>query len=458
MDKGNTLQPWISMIMKKIPDRTRITPSLLFLLFSFFLSSPVLAVDSGVLLAAQNMLNNGQSLDALDLLDPHEEEYAGDKDYDYLYGLALLDTGEPAAAVFAFQRVLAVEPNFAGARLELGRSYFDMGQMERAQREFTIVQNQSPPKSVSAVIDKYIAAIESRNLKNRRGWRGFLQLGLGDDSNVNNATRATSFLGFDLTDESRETSSSVISTLGGASYDLPLSFDSKLFFKASVNHRANNDASFTSTMNYDALTGYNTSFGNSGDLSLAVQVYSADVDGDFNNRGFNLSTQYNHHFSPLNQLGFILRFGKVDYQSAFDIKDIDQKLLGLSWAHVFSGDSRISLVLSTIAGQDTAVETNSPYGRDYTGLRLSASYPVTHRFNLFASVGQTNSDYDGAFFGSAENRVDEQGDASLGASWRINKTWLLRAVYGASTTTSNIDIFEYDKNTIMFTARSEFLP
>ena len=213
------------------------------------------AVDKSVLLAAQNMLNQGQSVEALDLLNPHEEEYAGDKEYDYLYGLALLDTGEAGAAVFAFQRVLAIEPNFAGARLELARSYFEMGQMQRAQREFLVLQNQSPPQHVSDVIDKYMAAIESRSLQNRRGWRGFLQFGVGDDSNVNNATSADSFLGFDLSDDSRETSSSVISTMGGASYDLPFNIDSKFFFKASINHRANNDASYTSTVNYDGLMG-----------------------------------------------------------------------------------------------------------------------------------------------------------------------------------------------------------
>lgn len=416
------------------------------------------AADESLLLAAQNMLNNGQSIEAFDLLDPHEEEYAGEKEYDYLYGLSLLDTGESASAVFAFQRVLAIDPEFAGARLELGRSYFDMGQMQRAQREFQLVQNQSPPDSVKQVIDKYLAAIESRNLRNREGWRGFLQLGLGDDSNVNNATSAESFLGFDLTDESRETSSSVISTLGGASYDLPLNFHSKFFFKGSVNLRANNDASYTSTVNYDVLAGYNRTFSTQGDLSVATQFYTASVDGEFNNRGFNLTGQYNLNFSPVNQMGFLLRAGKVDYDTAFDIKDIDQTLLGLSWAHVFGGQSRVSIVLAAIAGKDTAVETDSPYGRDYNGLRLSASYPLTHRFNLFTTVGQTDSDYDGSFFENPESRSDSLTDITLGSSWRVNKTWVLRAVIGQSHNTSNIEIFDYDKNLVMFTARSEFLP
>lgn len=427
-------------------------------IFSLLLLKPALAVEQSLLVAAQTMLNKGQSLDALELLQPNEEEYAGEKEYDYLYGLALLDTGEPASAVFAFQRALAVEPNFAGARMELARSYFEMGQMPRAQREFLLVQNQQPPQNVKDVIDKYLAAIESRNLRNRRGWRGFVQLGLGDDSNVNSATTADTFLGFTLSEDSKETASSVISTLGGASYDVPLGFDSKVFFKGNVNHRANNDASFASTVNYDLLAGYNISFKNSNELSTAVQIYSAEVDGDFNNKGLNLTAQYNFNFSAVNQIGAFLRTGNVDYTSEFDVKDIDQTVFGLSWAHVFTGETRLSMVLAAIAGQDEAVESDSPYSRDVTGLRLSFAYPVSHRFNLFTSLGTTDSDYDSPFFDAAENRVDSGDDFALGASWRANKNWLLKAVVSRTENTSNVEIYDYQRDMLMFTARSEFFP
>ncbi len=429
-------------------------------IFVVFLSHSGLAqaVDPGLLQAAQTMIANGKSIDALDLLTPLENEYAGDKEFDYLYGLALLDTGEAGAAVFAFQRVLAVDPNFAGARLELGRSYFDMGQMQRASREFRIVQSQSPPQRVSNVIDKYMAAIEARNLKSRKGWKGFLQLGLGTDSNVNNATSVNSFLGFALADESKETSSSVISTLGGVVYDYPLSVSSKLFTKASMNLRSNNEASKTSTVNYDFLAGYTQSFGTAGDLSLAIQLYTADVNGDFNNKGLNLTTQYSYSISSTNQINLFLRAGNIDYVADFDAKDVQQKIIGSSWAHVFSGKSRTSFVLAAFSGEDEAKQETSPYGRQYAGLRLSASYPVTHRFNLFATIGGTNSVYDGTFFQQTEERSDELRDFSIGSSWRVNKTWVLRGVLGQSSNTSTIDIFEYDKNIIMFTARSEFLP
>jgi hypothetical protein len=303
-----------------------------------------------------------------------------------------------------------------------------------------------------------MAAIESRNLRNRRGWHGFLQLGVGDDSNVNTATSADTFLGFSLSEESQQTESSVISTLGGASYDLPLGFDSKVFFQGSVNHRANNDASFASTVNYDLIAGYNKSLANRNEFSTAVQAYAAEVDGDSNNQGMNLTAQYIFNLSSSNQIGTFARFGYVDYVSDFDIRDIDQTLMGISWAHVFSGNTRLSLVLAAIAGQEDAQESDSPYSRDITGLRMSLAYPISHRLNLFASLGNNDSEYDSPFFGDTEKRSDSLADLSVGSSWRVNKNWLLRVVYAHSENTSNVGIYEYDRDQIMFTARSEFMP
>lgn len=416
------------------------------------------AAGNDILLTAQNMLATGQSVEALDLLAPYEDELAGDKDFDYLFGLALYDTGDAASAVFAFQRILSIDPNFAGARLELARSFYEMGQLQRAQKEFKTLERQSPPANVQLVIDKYLSSIEAKNLQNRRGWSGFLKLGLGNDTNVNNATENESFLGFDLSEESKAKSSSVLTTLGGVRYDLPLSVDNKLLFKGSVNQRSNNSASFTNTLNYNVLAGYTQTLSSGHDFSVSLQAYSADVDGSFNNKGKNLTGQFNLNLSGNNQFGFFVRNGTVEYAEQFKTKDITQTLTGISWTHVFSGVTRVSLVSSILLGKDKAVETNSPYGRDYSGLRLSAAYPITHRVNLFASVGSTASFYDGGFFGSTEDREDTQVDYSFGSSWRVNKTWTLKALIGSVRATSNIDIFQYDKNIIMLSARSEFIP
>ncbi len=415
------------------------------------------SAEQSLLIAAQAMIRQGQALDALELLQPFEEDYAGEKEFDYLYGLALLDTGESASSIFAFQRALAVEPNFAGARLELARAYYDMGQMQRAQREFLILESQAPPENILDIIQEYLAAIESRNLRDRRGWSGYLQLGLGNDSNVNSATASDEFLGFQLTDESQETGSSVISTVGGVSYDLPLDVVSKLFFRANVSNQANTEASFTSSVNFDLLAGYNRRFKNNDEMFATAQIYSADVDGEFNNEGLNLFGQYNINLSTFNQIGLFARSGYIDYDTQFDVKDVDQTVFGTNWVHVFSGSARLSMVAALLLGEDVAKEPDSPYGRDFTGYRVSLAYPLSHRVNLFVSAGVTDSDYDGEFFGSPDKRSDSVSDFGFGASWRVNKTWMLRAILGRSENSSNVDLYTYDRDLIMFTARSELL-
>lgn len=419
------------------------------------------AVEPGVLLAAQNMLAKGQSLDALDLLSPHEEEYAGDKEYDYLYGLALLDTGDAPNSIFAFQRVLAVDPNFAGARLELARAYYQMGQLERSEREFLILKSQQPPKSVQTVIDKYLASIENQSIKNKQGWAGYLQLGFGNDTNVNNATSDQQFLGFDLTSDSRATDSTLVSTLAAVGYDLPLTKTSKFFALAAVNQRNNNDAAYTNTLNFDVSGGYSTSLSRFVDLSLGAQYYTARVDGEFNNKGAHLVAKLGYEINASYKTDLFLRHGVIDYTTTFDVKDVDQTLLGASLTTAFDipkSDYRVSLALTGLSGSDSPHESDSLYGRDYLGARISASLPISHRINVFSSLGTTRSHYDSMFFDSTGNRKDKVDDFSIGTSWRVNKQWLLKAVLGRTNSISNVAIFDYDKTLFLITARSEFRP
>src|SRR2546427_9945645 len=70
------------------------------------------------------------------LLDPLESQRAGDPEYDYLLGIAALDSGERERAVFALERVLAVNPKHAQPRPEIPRPYFEMGVHENAQTQF----------------------------------------------------------------------------------------------------------------------------------------------------------------------------------------------------------------------------------------------------------------------------------------------------------------------------------
>ncbi len=101
---------------------------------------------------ADQLMKANRAADAYALLAPLEDQLAGDPDYDYLLGISALDSGKPDKATLAFERLLATKPDFAGARLDMGRAYLMMGDRSRARTEFETVLSQNPPEAAKAVI------------------------------------------------------------------------------------------------------------------------------------------------------------------------------------------------------------------------------------------------------------------------------------------------------------------
>jgi len=89
---------------------------------------------------------------------------AGNVDYDYLLASPPW-TAASRQGDLAFERVLAVNPNFAGARLDMARAYFALGIMNGRKRVETVLgQNRHPGQ---ATIEKVPGAISNRT---RRPW------------------------------------------------------------------------------------------------------------------------------------------------------------------------------------------------------------------------------------------------------------------------------------------------
>src|SRR4051812_21942874 len=65
---------------------------------------------------ARSLLDQSQARKAFDLLEPQEAARAGDPDFDTVLGIAANETGQYTRAVFALERVLAVQPGNSRAR------------------------------------------------------------------------------------------------------------------------------------------------------------------------------------------------------------------------------------------------------------------------------------------------------------------------------------------------------
>ena len=104
---------------------------------------------------ARILLNSHQAGSAYTLLAPLSDERAGDPDFDYLLGIAALDSGQPGQAVFALERVLAVKPNDALARAEIARAYFALAEFDTSKQEFENVKTSAEvPATARATMDK----------------------------------------------------------------------------------------------------------------------------------------------------------------------------------------------------------------------------------------------------------------------------------------------------------------
>lgn len=94
---------------------------ILALLMLALLSQPVLADELSD--RARLLIEQGQSKEAFQLLEPLEGARSGDPVFDLLFGIAAVDVGQNTRGVFALERVLALQPDNARARAEIGRAY-----------------------------------------------------------------------------------------------------------------------------------------------------------------------------------------------------------------------------------------------------------------------------------------------------------------------------------------------
>ncbi len=233
---------------------------------------------------AANLIKSGKSAEAYALLAPDQSKRAGDPDYDYLLGLAALDSGKPNEAIFALERVLAVKPNHLQARAEIARAYLAVGEKAAAKQEFETVQSQNPPQEVNATIQRFLDAINQGQGGTGTLLSGYLEAAVGNDSNVNSATGSNqvaipAFGGAIATLNANgiETKDTFANVSGGANVRHALSSEWSVFGGANFNERLNSTQHVFNTGSVDGNAGLNLTQAEDS-YSAALQLQRFDVD------------------------------------------------------------------------------------------------------------------------------------------------------------------------------------
>lgn len=379
-----------------------------------------------------------------------ESRLAGNVVFDYLLGIAAVDTGRTSEAIFALRRAISTEPGFSGARMELARAYYEAGNPELARPMFVALLDEGPPPGVRGVLNSYIAAIDSKPATPPSRFSPFLDFGLGFDTNANGSTDNNQFLGFMLNPDNIETDSPFAELGVGFNFSAPTSTQFAWYLGGRAGHRHNNDASFVDSSVVSGLGGFtwqrSSFFGRFG-----ADAYWMARDGSSNSSYGGLDLLLGARTSSNWDFTFGARGGALRYDDAIETLDVDRLLYSVGARYRFSSGLG-SFGVEYIGGDDEAIQSGSPHGNSKTGGRVLLNAPIGDN-QFFMSVGTLESDYDGLFFGGP--RTDDQLSATVQIEfrdvWTNGLSLIPRVRYFDND--SNVDLYKYDRTEFVLLLR-----
>lgn len=414
---------------------------------------------------ADALMKQGKAAEAYSLLEPFEFEQSGNIKFDYLLGIAALDSGKPDKATLAFERVLAVDPNFAGARIDMGRAYFQLGDTTRAKVEFETVLAQSPPPAARATITNYLAAIEKQESAKKTRATGYFEITAGHDSNVNFATSqsqiAVPALGnliFTLSPTGVEASDSYFGSAFGGEVSHQVKPTLALYAGADVRSRANRSERNFNSVSTDGRAGI--AFGEGANVvRLGVLAGKYDLNGKTNRDTSGINAEWRHMLNPTSQLSVFGQYARFRFEQSISVNDFNQSTYGANWLHIVNQGK--GLIMASLFTGDERAPLRADGGKRFNGLRLGGQVQLGERTELFAGLGAQSSRYqlaNAAFSSPTESltRDDRQFDVNLGVNWHYDKLWTLRPQIAYIRNNSNIAIYQFDRTDLSITIRRDF--
>ena len=394
---------------------------------------------------AKQLIKSGQAKEAYKTLLPLEDRYSGIPVYDYLLGVAALDSGNASYAVFALQRALTMNENFVGAKIDLGRAYYKLGEFDNAESEFAAVLASKPSANVSRVVNNYLTRIRKGKPKQQKFSGQFiLDSAAGFDSNANSASDENVFQDINLSRTSQKISSPYYMT--GASGNVSYSLLPALSIYSSANFRqkGHEKASFIDSRNISSLIGMRSILGKHlFNLNGSYfRTYIADnYSGD--NKGAMISWAW--MASKSISLSSFYQYSMVRATPENAISNTDSHTSSLSLTYkpkiFFLPDINGAVIYS----RAIALVPESPYGRDMLGLsfNLSKQIPGKYKPSLSANARALQNAYSGQFSGL--DRIDKQ--AFMGLSIGMAPIENLHINLGLNYTRnfSSVSVYSYSR-------------
>ena len=427
---------------------------------------------------ADIMIKSKKAAEAYALLEPHEGTYSGEIHFDYLLGMAALDSGKPDRATIAFERILAVNPNFSGARVDLARAYFAMGSDDLSKKEFTTVLSQNPPEQTAAVIKKYIELIDERHQAKIQKLSAYMEASVGYDDNITAATGdyfqgIYEYMGRIYTipvlqaaltpgGSSLHYSHMYEGVSGGVDFTRVVDEENgiSLLAGADVKHRVYDKVNAYNNTNLDLRAG--VAVANGADNYKVTGTFGHYWQAGFtsgttsNRETIGLGAEWKHGFGARDQMIWSLNLSEPRYLShpSPSTQDTRQLALSGSWLHIFEGSTVPLIFANANRSVDKAVRvlnagSGSNVGRTTTGVLAHFQFTPLTNTDFFMSGGLTvrhDDSIDGrTSAGSNIYARDLTKTVTVGVTTRPWPKWSIKGSATSTDVNSNVSLYKYRK-------------
>lgn len=395
------------------------------------------------------------------LLADAEDKRAGDARFDYLLGVAALDAGHVTRAIFALERVVQQQPDNMLARAELGRAYLAAGDADAAREQWRVVRHADLPPNAAAAIDRVLGVADQVAPSTQPRLSGYLELGVGYDSNVNSATNQGEFaipafggILFQTAPENRRQHDQVAHAAAGAGVEKALSPAWQLVAAANVHATADRVVHDMDTVFFDATAGLRHTAGTQSQL-LALQNNTAWVGGSRYRTASGLAGQWQAQLDAASQASLFAQWSRQAYDRQAE-RDTDRLLLGVGGARQFGGAGPLAYG-SAYAVQERARATGfDNFGHRGAGLRLGGEQRLSAALAGFGEWQYEQRRYGGTepFFDMARRDVQHDFTAGLRGSASARWQWVAQARH--ARVASNVVLYGYTRNVFQITAHRSF--
>lgn len=418
------------------------------------------ATDASLERAAE-LIGSHDAAAAYAQLAPQERDRAGEPRFDYLLGLAALDSGHVTHAIFALERVLAIRPDDHPARAELARAYLAAGESENARTELERVRRTEMPEEAAAAIDRVLGLLDQVAPSERPSFAGYAEIGGGWDSNVNSATNAGQFaipafggLLFNVAPGSARTSDKFGTLAAGGSVQVPLAKGWSLFGgldgRSILNANAHdmNTSVATGSVGISHLDGLNAQ-------TAALQTNAAWISSSLYRTANGASVQWQSQVDAASQASVFAQWSRLTYTGQNE-RDADRSVLGLAYARRF--DAQKTLVYASLYGAEERARDGdfAHYGHRAAGLRLGGEKQLGAATVLFAEWQYERRRYGGSEPLFDVRRNDHQTDLLAGLRFALASQWQLVPQIRHTAAASNVVLYDYGRTVFQLSLRREF--